>query len=167
MSTEQRAVAAQSPSLAPLTEDRARSVDAALRLLDAQMRQFNATRDIQWKVNLALWPGLAVLSGFALTKICTSPVPEWAAYLGAAVITLAHSVWRLLLQGSLNYDKNRWVEYRAAIVKAIISESSKSGASHNWWARLWESVQPWLWVIVELAITAVLALLTAFILSGA
>ena len=74
----------------------------------AHMEQFRHTRDIQWKVNVALWTLLAALlaAGYSIER----DKPAGSIWVPAVLtfLTLLHLWWLVLMQVSLERDKDVW-----------------------------------------------------------
>ena len=95
------------------------SAEMFRQLMQAQMTQFNATREIQFKVTLAVWTFLAAAAYAGLSFSKKTPgATDAVVHLGPVVhicalaIVLLYFCWMTLIQQSLNYDKTLWIKYR-------------------------------------------------------
>jgi hypothetical protein len=88
-------------------------LQAYAELLKASLEKFNKTRDIQWKLNLALWTLMGALAGLLYGKWS----PSWAE---AILALMAFSVvyfffWAHPIQTSLEQDREQFSKYRNRI----------------------------------------------------
>lgn len=74
----------------------------------AHMEQFRHSRDIQWKINVALWTLLSALLAAGYSVERDAPVGRsWLASV-LAFLTVLHLWWLILVQVSLESDKSQW-----------------------------------------------------------
>ena len=81
--------------------------DALLRLMDMHFTKFRQSRDIEIKVNLAIWTVLVVLGKFLSDKqVHLDSCVKWLVYLGiSVVIVLCHyRFWMKPIQASEDHD---------------------------------------------------------------
>lgn len=82
-------------------------VDALLRMMDMHFTKFRHTRDIQFKVNLAIWTVLIVIGKFLCDQcVQLDHWAKWALYLILfAVIVFCHyHFWLKPIQASMDRD---------------------------------------------------------------
>jgi len=88
---------------------------AYVELFKAHLDKFNKTRDIQWKLNIALWTLIGAAGGFLYEKYTPS-------LLEGIVILIVFSVghfffWAQPIQTSLEQDKQLFSKYRNELEK--------------------------------------------------
>lgn len=127
-------------------------IQGYLRLTEAQMKQFNETRTLKWKINTALWAFLAYGMGAYLSH------PD-APKLGCKVVVFCvalwglHVWWVLKIQHSLNWDKKLWIEYRQKAEETLMVHIAPRSLEKGQWK----------WLVLECGVTAVLLFLFAFV----
>jgi hypothetical protein len=125
-------------------------IQAYLRLTEAQMKQFNETRTLKWKINTALWAFLAYGMGAYLSH-SDPPRLGWELLVFVPLWGL-HFCWVLKIQKSLDVDKKLWIKYRqkaGEILGVDIGLKPPKGQK--------------LWAVIECGVTAVLMLLFVFV----
>ena len=115
-----------------------------LELIKAHMNRFDYTRKIQWTFNSFFWAGILI----------TAPVLKNSKYEPSCVfifyiflIWLAYSIVMYLFQYSLNWDKNKFKDYRK-ILEQIIGYSEKTDN------RRWKGNT--IWIIMQSVVTFLL-----------
>ena len=138
--------------------------DVYRQLMEAQMRQFNNTREIKWKVNLALWTFLAVVIHASLSARNPLSLSYYLAWGGFALLVILHALWMFYIQSSLNFDKKRWTHYREMVHQVCkSSEQGQDGRAEittEWWS--WSM---WRWVVIESGVTLLLGSIAAYAIS--
>mgnify|MGYP001216226406 CR=1 FL=1 len=138
-------------------------VERLTSLMQAQMEQFKSTREIKWKVNIALWTFLAIVaSGGNAGSIGLANVV--VLYGGAVALTTVHCIWMYGNQCSLDYDKAKWGWYRERIDKVLSSGDEVTVASDPTRSLIRPKRR---WVVLETLVTLLLSLAAvSLMLSG-
>lgn len=113
-------------------------------LIDAQTKRFMQTRDIEIKVNLAIWA--VILGGAIALRDKSIAVPWWY----GLILLLIHLTWILLIRDSQVRDSTmigRWRRETQAMVGVHGNEPSS-------WLPL--KAAYWLWAVAELVATIML-----------
>jgi hypothetical protein len=115
--------------------------NAQIEIYKSEMERFNATREIQWKFNIAIWTLLALAIEFfaANDKVCISCCLLIILLIICGVL---HFIFIRLVQGSLRSSKNKWNEMRKKL--------GETGENTNW------SQKDSLWVLFQIGITIIL-----------
>ena len=117
------------------------------------MDHFRQTRDIEFKVNIAIWT-LIVLAGYFLYgKICLNSCTYLAWYIGISILIVGlHLVWMCKIERSENKDIDYFTLYSNQVhTLKDISKIDKKGSS---------------WVALEVSFTIILAILFLLLLSS-
>ncbi|MFA6165179.1 MAG: hypothetical protein WC700_01050 [Gemmatimonadaceae bacterium] len=144
------------------------------RLARQRLEHFKQTREIEFKVNLALWTAI-VLAGGTLYRsgFRLGATSEVKVFVGAAaVLWISHAIfWMIPIQYSEDTDSAFIREYRKKITAACgFPEGVPEPAFWNkpfWRAyrRLRES--GWSWIVAETGVTLILCLLVGLVLKFA
>ena len=140
--------------------------ECLIELCKTQMDHFRQTRNIEFKINLALWT-LIVLGGkFLYCKVkLLDPWYGWIIYLlSALVIVLFHLCWMVSIQNSEDKDDHYINQYRSIVeelggVNLKKIEFQKPKLLPKW---LWPSRRSW--IFLETGITGMLLIVIFFIL---
>jgi len=95
--------------------------DALLRMMDMHFVKFRQTRDIELKVNLAIWTALFVLGGFLANQRFHLDCPGWFIYcIISVVILFCHGFFGMVpTQRSLDRDSKYVADCNKAIQELI------------------------------------------------
>jgi len=124
-------------------------------LFKAYLNKFNKTRDIQWKLNIALWTLIGATGGFLYGKYIPS-IFECIVIL--IVFTISYfTLWSYPIQESLEQDKYLFLKYRDKLKMAIGEEISEKILKRS----------KFRWLFITSGLTVVLFALVLLILSSA
>jgi len=121
--------------------------DTITKLVELQMKQFNSTRDLKTRINIALWTFLAATAGFAATKPHSRPEGCMQLVVFALFLTLAvlHVAWMIGIQDSLNFDKAAWIKFRKMLDNPAEAKVSE----------IQDPPRRLAWVVIESGVTVV------------
>lgn len=151
------------------TEENLKLADFYKSLVVSHMNQFNATRELKWKINIA------IIGFFAAAIIAASkdlnPGFDCDTYdkifYGLVFFSFIHLSWMYLVQESLEFDKTEWVKHRETALSKI-EETGKRTNSHpedknckKVWKILWNRLR---WPFIETSIIFLLGLFTILVL---
>jgi hypothetical protein len=123
-----------------------------LRLRDDRARKRDVTRDIEFKVNLAVWTALALAGHELLGRLYLNRIDNWLAYIcGSMLVLLFHAwLWMIPIQRSEDVDL-WWIKhYEAAIEGLFDGKAVKPPKS------IPEIKIAWKWVLFEVGFSAVI-----------
>lgn len=139
--------------------------DCLLGLQKIQMEHLQQTRELEFKVNIALWT-LIALAGYQLVgKLRLDAILNILIYIiVAAVIYAAHLVlWMMPIQNSCDQDTHYIRDYGAAIEAMVGFKSKKFDPYYVWQDRF--RTRGWLWVLGETGLTIALLIALGLMLS--
>lgn len=133
--------------------------EALSKILDGQLEKFRQTRNIEFKVNVALWTAIVVSGGFLYEHgFRLDNSEELKSYLMVSVgIFLAHVVfWMVPIQYSEDTDNHFIIEYRKKIASLCGYEAPERPLNFFW--RLYKPLRKtgFTWILGETFITAIL-----------
>jgi hypothetical protein len=125
-------------------------VESIIELYKIQMDHFEKSRDIEFKINLALWTLIVLAGKFGYGKQLFS-IESYC--LMAGTVLGLHIFWMVLIQRSQDRDIEWRDTYKEEIRKAIRIPFKKPEEPWCWLAGRWRKRR---WVVCEVGITAVL-----------
>jgi len=134
-------------------------VDAYLKMYEAQMVNYRATVQIEWRVTIAAWTLLTAISYGAVHENIRLPGYAWVVLLMAP----AHLTWLLMIHASEDADKALWVRFRTEALRLLenVKESREAGTLPHgfgvWTRRSLLRHLGWLWA--EFGMTLLLTVL--------
>src|SRR2546422_308099 len=140
--------------------DKKEQATVLLELIRGQLDHFNQTRDIEFKVNLALWTAIVVTGGLLhQSGLRLESVSEISIYfLVAFCVSIIHAVfWIMPIQYSQDLDNYFILEYRNR-VESLCNFSPKTPKPKP---RLLEKYEKWrksgwTWILAESFLTLML-----------
>jgi hypothetical protein len=130
-------------------------VQAYLELYKAQMEHFNNTRDFEWRINLALWSAILVITGFLVGKVTIDSSSLWI----FAAIFLWHFIWMIQIQKTEDTDEHVMRAYRQHI-EELAAWKVPPPEKGEWFLRFrWLPSGGFWWVVYETLATGVLLVL--------
>jgi hypothetical protein len=142
--------------------------EALARVLDGQLRKFQQTRDIEFKVNLALWTAIVIAGGFLYREgLRLETTASRIIYVALALgVYVAHTfLWMFPIQYSEDTDRHYIEQYRRAIhcfCECRVDEPRLT--SLRQWYRD-QRTNGWTWILFETWLTALLLTILGVILS--
>ena len=138
-------------------KDKASSLIA---LHNTQMDHFRQTRDLEFKVNLALWTLLVLAGKFLYGTVLLDDLASYIIFsIVAIVICLAHLfLWMMPIQNSEDTD-DYWIrQYRKAVENLTQTQLQKPERKSCCLWRIQEILRKdgWSWIIFEVGITAII-----------
>ena len=111
--------------------------DCFIELQKEQLKRFMQTRDIELKINIALWTAIIVSAFYCKEKIILDSVVSKCIYIVVSIaLVLAHFYWLKNIQKSEDTDKHYFIEFRKAVVTLTEMEIEKHKGyfikSSNW-----------------------------------
>ena len=144
--------------------------DCLIALHNTQMDHFKQTRDIEFKVNLALWVAVVLSGRFLYGKVKLDVFGEWVIFiLLSAIIILAHLfLWMMPIQNSEDKDDHFIRQYRSEVEELTGIQLQKQ--KDKWPPKLWSMIDAlrkdgWSWILFEVGITGLLLVGVAVVLS--
>lgn len=144
--------------------------DCLIELHKVQMDHFRQTRDLEFKVNLALWT-IIILSGrflYVSTKLEFSGWTLVICIVGAILACLGHLIfWMMPIQRSEDIDNLFINQYRSAVEKLVETKIEKHEPFPPRFAHwLPEKLRlaGWKWLLAETGITAFLLISVIIVL---
>jgi hypothetical protein len=140
----------------PMTDKQ--KADCLIALHDTQMDHFRQTREIEFKVNLALWAAIVLSGKFLQGQVYLDNFSSWLFFLFfAAIVTVVHLLcWMMPIQRSEDLDNHFIMCYRKEVERLV---GTKFPRLEDRQPRcLWgivDTLRPygWSWIIFEVAIT--------------
>lgn len=127
------------PALKALGEGIARSVDATLELKRQEIDRFNARRDVEWRVSIAVWASFAFIAN-AGSELQPS---RWQLILfavGVALFASGHAAWvfvHSIRNDTAEINRNRGVELDNAVRIRLGLPTATELPAYNRLAHLW------------------------------
>ena len=109
-----------------------------MELIKAHMQRFDNTRRIQWTFNGLFWSGIIIATPF-LKDIMSDQFQTYDLLPYQLVILGSYSIILYLFQHSLNWDKDRFKNYRSHL-ESIIDVNFKDNDKFPWWI-IWTGAQ--------------------------
>lgn len=110
--------------------DEKEKIGPLIELYRMQMDHFEKTRNIEFKVNIALWTLIVLVGQFSYGKIILSECCSLIVYIGiSCIIIVAHLYWMELIQASQDRDLGFRRIYRSIIHNVL--KSTKDGNQNN------------------------------------
>jgi hypothetical protein len=139
--------------------------DCLIELHKAQLQHLMQTRDIEFKVNVALWALIAGSGSFLYGKLHLNGWCHWVFYSACALaIYLGHIfLWMVPIQQSTDTDNHYVNQYRSrveALAGSTFPESPKCKLPTKW------RRSGWRWVVAETGITLILLVAVGLLLSS-
>lgn len=141
-----------------------------LKLMEIQATHFKQTRDLEFKVNLALWSAIVVSGGFLFGKVHLNSGGSKMAFIAVALLLfVAHlALWMIPIQNSEDTDDHFIREYGRRVEALLKASVPSVGAKSPKW--VWRSnsrlrKHGWSWILFESGITALLLLCVGLVLS--
>jgi hypothetical protein len=111
--------------------------DCCARQAELAFKSFNARRDKQWKITVALWGLLLLTPEFLLTKMHVKP--DWSLCVGVgALVVVIHGLFVRGIWKKNEYDENTFTHFRVAGIK-ILSGSPYEASGLPRTLTFWES----------------------------
>ena len=126
----------------------AEKAEILTELVKAHMQRFDNTRRIQWTFNGLFWTGILVAASFLKSIPEYHPDTHCNFLVYSIFICASYFVVLLLFQMSLNWDKNKFKNYRRILEEMINAQD------HSTNTIAWSIV----WTIMQLAVTILLML---------
>jgi hypothetical protein len=127
------------------------ALEATGRLHSLTVERFAARRQLEWRLTLTLWGGLALSAN--VVKDLTLPV--WARVVGVvalAGIVALHAVWeRLYVLRAAVPNRDQGYELENVIRRAIGLPEVRAQARVNWAAHYWQVIVTCLLVLLVVA----------------
>lgn len=93
-------------------------INALFKLAESSWIEFNERRAYEWKINFALWPGLGIVSGFAINEKDIL-FPHWAVLGGILILIVCYAWWQYGLYNSNFHDQQKRNHYLEEIRNII------------------------------------------------
>ncbi|MCK5215432.1 MAG: hypothetical protein KAR05_08775 [Candidatus Omnitrophica bacterium] len=113
-----------------------------IELCKIQMDHFEKTRNLEFKINIALWTLITLVGQFCYINKITLNAPSCILF--AVVIIILHIFWMYSIQNSENKDLEFIYQCRLEVLKTI--KFTPSAANYG--------LSPW--IVIEVAITVLL-----------
>ena len=144
-------------------------VDALAQLLEAQLSHFKQTRDIEFKVNVALWTAIVIAGSFVYQQnLRLHSLGEAVSYAGFALFVYgAHTfLWMVPIQYSEDTDDHFINQYRHGIEEICVFTPQTRSSTKFWsgYKRLRQS--GWSWILGETWMTLVLLVSIGILLAA-
>ena len=146
--------------------------DCLIELHKSQLDHFKQTREIEFKVNLALWTLIAVSGSFLSGKVHLSDASSWLIFgITALSVYLGHMfLWMMPIQNSEDTDDYFINKYRNEVEKIVGVSIAKSSTAKKP-EFLWKMVtglrkNGWSWILAETGITLVLLVMVGILLAS-
>jgi hypothetical protein len=144
--------------------------DCLIELHRVQMDHFRQTRDIEFKVNLALWTAILLVGYFLYTQPQITKI-SWLVYWCISGLLIAGHLflWQMPIQNSEDTDDHFINKYRSIVeelTEAHISKPPEKSPKWLWWPQKKFRKHGWSWIIFEVSITAILLVCLWLVLSS-
>jgi hypothetical protein len=139
----------------PATAQVEHPVAAYLELYKQQMERFHQTREVEWKANISLWTLLA--GAVYLAKDHSLGIARCVAYFAVLLIVALHGWWLFKVHASEHVDKILWTRYRSdalLLLRGRLLKHEGEVAERKWAPS---------WLALEIGMTAILALVLAYL----
>lgn len=138
--------------------------DCLIELHKVQLEHFMQTRDIEFKVNIALWTLIALSGSFLYGKLNLTGCQWWIYGIFALVIYLGHMfLWIMPIQKSADTDDYYINLYRSKVEALVEITLPKPTLKCKLLTRL--RLGGWSWILAETGITLILLVLIGVLLS--
>ena len=144
-------------------------VDSLIELCKIQMDHFEKTRNIEFRVNIALWTLIVLAGKFGYGKIHLNDSCSKLFYFGFVfIVIIFHYIWMKMIQWSQDKDHELTREYKLAILK--IFKLPDTDKEKELFSELLKNLQqkirrPFSWIFCEVVITLVLLVALGIVLS--
>ena len=135
--------------------------DALLRLLNGQLDHLKQTREIEFKVNIALWTAIVVGGGFLYGKVRLDTCSHLVVYaVVALIILIVHFVfWLLPVWNSEATDNHFILQYRHQVENLCAFKPNEPPEKlPRWISGFW-------WALFEAGMTLALLVAVGFVLA--
>src|SRR5882672_1909236 len=120
-----------------------------LKIYDAEQKKFSNTQGLQWKFNIAVWSLMALCIKYVSSPSVKIGIDDgWFKAL-LFFWLIFHLTYVVLIQNSLQSSKN--------ICNPIRREASLTEDEKNWIGKILHKRTFWLWVLFQIGITVILA----------
>jgi hypothetical protein len=137
--------------------EKEKRVQSFLELYKQQMERYRQTQEIEWKANFGLWTLLA--GAIYLLKDRFASLSSHLAWIALVFLVVLHGWWLYKIHKSEEVDKELWSHYRAEALKLL--RGSENPLDHETY-RQRGFVSEILWLLLEVGVTLLLALLFLF-----